>query len=134
MRSTKQEPTEAFLERLSTFVLQSRLRKVARFHGRDIRSHFLQGEVVDLQIGSDPRTAADYWVTAFLQAEFAITTDKGTRLVAAGLKKAFERADFEGKQAIMEAASALMANNRQAWSLERIADDLMKARPSSTQC
>lgn len=125
LRHTTDEATEAFLERLQSFVLQSRLRKVARFEGKNIPSHFMNGEVVDMQIGSSPRTAADYWVTAFLDAEFAITTDKGTRLVAAGLKRAFEYADVGDKQSVMEAATVLMASGQRVWSLNQIAKTLV---------
>jgi hypothetical protein len=116
---------EAILERLRSFALRSKLRKVARFEGKHIKTHFLQGEVADLQIGSDPRTAADYWVTAFLEAEFSINSNKGTRLVAAGLHKAFAAASPQGRQAVMEAAIALMADRRQAWSLDQIAMKLV---------
>lgn len=125
---------EAILERLRSFVLKSRLRKVAQFSGKNINAHFLQGEVADLQIGSDPRTAADYWVTAFLEAEFAINNNKGTRLVADGLKKAFEQAATSDKQAIMEAAVSLMADRRQGWSLQQIARKLIPAHLVETFC
>ena len=116
---------EAILERLLAFVVKSKLRKVARFEGKNIKSHFMQGEVADLLIGSNERSAADYWVTAFLEAEFAINSHKGTRLVAAGLRKAFEAADGDAKQTIMEAAMSLMADRRQAWSLDKIASALV---------
>jgi len=128
------EPSEAVLARLNTFVLQSRLRKVARFAGKNIKSHFLRGEVVDMQIGSDPRTAADYWVVAFLEAEFAVTTDKGTRLVAADLRRAFDKADLAGKQQVMEVASALMVHQRNVWSLDKIAKEFLPSELRETFC
>jgi len=116
---------EAILERLRTFVMRSALRKVARFEGKNIDSHFIQGEVADPLIGKDARSAADYWLDAFLDAEFSINDQKGTRLVAAALKSAFKLASAEEKQAVMEAAIALMADRRQAWSLEKVADKLV---------
>jgi hypothetical protein len=116
---------EAILERLRAFVLRSKLRKVARFEGKNIDSHFIQGEVVDLLIGSDPRSAADYWVDAFLDAEFSINDQKGTRLIASALKAVFNLASAEDKQAVMEAATSLMANRRQTWSLNKVADRLI---------
>jgi hypothetical protein len=127
LRSSAQEPTEAILEHLNSFVLESRLRKVARFEGKNIKTHFINGEVVDLQIGSGPRSVADYWVTDFLDAEFAINDYKGTSLAAAALKLAFQRADATGRQTVMEAAIALMADGRRVWSLKKIADEYIPA-------
>ena len=120
-----EDASEAFLELLHTFVLQSRLQKVARFEGKNIKSHFISGEVADLQIGTGPRTAADYWVDSFLDAEFSLNEYKGTTLVAAGLKAAFDKGDPAEKQQVMEAAIALMADNRRAWSLHKIAASLI---------
>lgn len=134
LRSSAQEPTEAILEHLNSFVLESRLRKVARFAGKNIKSHFINGEIVDLQIGSGPRSVADYWVTDFLDAEFAINDYKGTSLAAAALKIAFQKADSRGKQKIMEAAIALMADSRRAWSLRKIADEFIPAELSDVFC
>jgi hypothetical protein len=127
LKSSTQEPTEATLEHLNTFVLESHLRKVARFSGKNIKTHFISGEVVDLQIGSGPRSVADYWVADFLGAEFALNDEKGTTLAASALKLAFLKADPDGKQKVMEAAIALMADNRRAWSLKKIADEFIPA-------
>lgn len=127
LKSSAQDPTEAILEHLNSFVLESRLRKVARFVGKNIKTHFINGEVVDLQIGSGPRSVADYWVADFLDAEFAINDYKGTTLAASALKLAFQKADPRGKQTVMEAAIALMADSRRAWSLRRIADEFIPA-------
>jgi hypothetical protein len=134
LKSSAQEPTEAVLEHLNSFVLESRLRKVARFEGKNIKTHFISGEVVDLQIGSGPRSVADYWVADFLQAEFAINDHKGTTLVAQALKAAFQKADPRGKQKVMEAAIALMASGRRAWSIRRIADEFIPADLSNAFC
>ncbi len=125
---------EAVLERLQAFVLKSKLRKVARFEGKNIKSHFILGGVADLIIGSDPRTAADYWVAEFLDADFAINSIKGTRLVAEGLKRAFERAEPLEKQSVMEAAISIIANRRQAWTLERIGKTLLPANLAHVFC
>jgi hypothetical protein len=134
LRRSSEEPTEAFLEHLNSFVLESRLRKVARFEGKNIKAHFISGDVIDLQIGSSPRAVADYWVTDFLDAGFAINDVKGTTLVADGLKVAFHKADSEGKQKVMETTMALMADGRRAWSLQRIANEYIPAELSSAFC
>lgn len=134
LKGSAQEPTEAILEHLNSFVLESRLRKVARFAGKNIKAHFISGEVVDLQIGSGPRSAADYWVANFLDAEFAINDYKGTTLVASALKMAFQKADSRGKQKVMEAAIALMADGRRAWSLRKIADEFIPSDVSAAFC
>lgn len=134
LRRSNQESTEAFLEHVSSFVLESRLRKVARFEGKNIKTHFITGRVVDLQIGSSPRGVADYWVTDFLDAGFAINDVKGTTMAADGLKLAFQKADGEGRQRVMEVAMALMADGRRAWSLDRIAKEYLPEDLSSTFC
>ena len=59
LRRSSREAGEAFLEHVNSFVLESQLRKVARFEGKNIKTHFIGGDVVDLQIGSSPRSAAD---------------------------------------------------------------------------
>jgi hypothetical protein len=132
LRHSGEETAEAFLEHVNSFVVESRLRKVARFEGKKIKSHFLGGSVVDLQIGSSPRAVADYWVTDFLEASFAINDAKGTSLVAEGLKAVFRKANGEGRQAVMEAAMALMASGRRTWSLERIAKEYLPPELAST--
>lgn len=134
LRRSKEEPSEAFLEHVNSFVLESRLRKVARFEGKNIKAHFISGSVIDLQIGSGPRAVADYWVTDFLEAGFAINDVKGTTLVAEGLKAAFHKADADGKQKVMEAAMALMADGRRTWSLQRIASEYLPADLSAVFC
>lgn len=134
LRHSSQEPAEAFLEHVNSFVLESRLRKVARFEGKNIKTHFINGDVVDLQIGSSPRAVADYWVAQFLDASFAINDIKGTTLVASGLKVAFNKADSEGKQRVMEATIALLASGRRAWSLQRIADEFIPPDLSAAFC
>lgn len=134
LRPAGRGSTEAFLEHVNSFVLESQLRKVARFEGKNIKTHFISGSVVDLQIGSSPRAVADYWVTDFLRAGFAINDVKGTTLVADGLKAAFQKADAEGKQRVMEAAMALMAHGRRAWSLERIASEYLPGQLASAFC
>jgi hypothetical protein len=123
LKTSAEEPTEAFLEHLYSFVLESRLRKVARFEGKPIKAHFMSGEVVDLQFGSGPKPVADYFVADFLYAKFALNDYKGTTLAATALKVAFEAANPAGKQTVMEAAISLMADGRRAWSLEKIADE-----------
>jgi 37-kD nucleoid-associated bacterial protein len=125
LRTSAEQPTEATLEHLNSFGLESRLRKVARFEGKEIKSHFMSGDVVDFQFGAGPKSVADYFVTDFLAAEFALNSHKGTTVAASALKVAFERADSSGKQRVMEAAISLMADGRRAWSLQKIAEEFI---------
>lgn len=126
---------EAVLKKLTTFVLHHRLRKVARFEGKNIASHFIKGEVVDYQIGTDIKTAAEYWVASFLKADFAINTHAGTTLVVQALKTSFEEARSPQMRAkVTDIGRALVTDKRKTWSLQTIADRFVPKALRATFC
>jgi hypothetical protein len=92
------------------FSQTSHLRKAARFKGRGLRNHFLNGRVLDFQANQASKSVADFWIGRFLQCRFGITNDAGTRLLARTVRKAFD--DCEDPQDQEELYTGAMAIRR----------------------
>jgi len=73
----------------------SKLRKAAHFKGRNLRSDFLSGRVLDFQSTHSSRGIADFWIHRFLDCRFSLRDEAGTRLLANALKKAYETCTSE---------------------------------------
>jgi hypothetical protein len=72
------------------FSQTSGFRKAALFRGSNIRTDFITGRVLDLQISSRRGEAAQYWIRGFLGARLAISGESGTRVLAATLRSTWE--------------------------------------------
>jgi hypothetical protein len=81
------------------FSQKSRLRKAAHFMGRNSRTDFLQGKVLDYQAGDTTREVATFWIERFLGCSLEIKDDAGSRMLAKALRQVHkqleERADRE---------------------------------------
>ncbi len=107
------------------FSRTSRLRKLALFSGRDLRTDFLVATVLDFQAGGIGGVA-DFWIDGFLGAGLAITPDTGTRLVADAFRNA-ARADLSYDQREQLHAAVMAIRNRppQRSSLQGIAAEFL---------
>lgn len=103
------------------FSTGSKLRKVARFDGKNIKSHFLSGEIVDYQAGTTTRSAADFWIERFLFAKFRLNSEKGMQLLAQGLRAAVAAATVDEKDQAVTALMYAVSNPRTRWSLDEFA-------------
>lgn len=74
----------------NVFSRSSSFTKGSLYEGFQGDDSFLHGYVIDKKAESGWGTAADYWVSAFLDSEFALTGLAGTRLLARMLKVTHE--------------------------------------------
>ena len=105
------------------FSQTSRLRKAARFQGRNLRSEFLSGRVLDLQTNNASRVVADFWIVRFLHGRFGISGDAGTRLLARVVRKAYDDCgQLDDKEALYTAVMAMRRSPQKRVSLRDFAD------------
>jgi hypothetical protein len=97
------------------------------FVGRNLRTEFLDADVLDFQaagIGG----VAEFWIERFLESGLAITPDVGSRMLADAFRQAAQ-ADLSYAQREQLQAALLAVRNRPAQrsSLERIAAEFLSA-------
>lgn len=107
------------------FSRTSRLRKLARFSGRNLRTDFLEADVLDFQAGGIGGVA-EFWIERFLEAGLTITPDAGTRMLADAFRQAAQ-ADLSYQQREQLQAALMAVRNRppQRSSLARIAEEFL---------
>jgi hypothetical protein len=111
------------------FSQTSRLRKAAQFQGRQLRSDFLSGRVLDFQADHASRDVADFWIGRFLECRLGIAGDAGTRLLARTVRKAYEVCDnLEDKEILYTAVMAMRRSPHQRVSLQDFADRYLSGR------
>jgi hypothetical protein len=120
---TLQELTDIFSQ-------TSRLRKAASFEGRNIRTNFLHGRILDFQSGYEALDIADFWIERFLQCRFSISGEAGSRLLADAFKEAADASiTMEEKEQLIAAIMAIRNSPRSRWSIREIADSFLEGNP-----
>lgn len=105
------------------FSRSSYLRKAAAFSGRNLRTSFLGGRVVDFQANATDRYVADFWVERFLEARLQMSGDEGTVLFAKAIKKTFDSLDGDVvAQEQLAAAVTLVRRQPRRLSLRSFAE------------
>jgi hypothetical protein len=111
------------------FSQTSRLRKAAQFQGRQLRSDFLSGRVLDFQADHASRDVADFWIGRFLECRLGIAGDAGTRLLARTVRKAYEVCDsLEDREILYTAVMAIRRSPRERVSPQDFADRYLSGR------
>jgi hypothetical protein len=111
------------------FSQTSRLRKAAQFQGRQLRSDFLSGRVLDFQADHASKDVADFWIGRFLECRLGIAGDAGTRLLARTVRKAYEVCDsLEDKEILYTAVMAMRRSPHERVSLQDFADRYLSGR------
>jgi hypothetical protein len=107
------------------FSRTSRLRKLALFRGRELRTDFLEADVLDFQAGGIGGVA-EFWIQRFLEAGLTITPDAGTRILADAFRQAAQ-ADLSYQQREQLQAALMAVRNMPArrFSLARVADEFL---------
>ncbi len=120
----RRDPAGPAIEVLTdVFSQTSRLRKAARFQGRNLRSEFLSGRVLDFQTNNISRVVADFWIVRFLDSRFGIAGDAGTRFLARVVRKAYDDCELlEDKEALYTAVMAMRRSPQKRVSLRDFAD------------
>lgn len=100
----------------------SRLRKAALFEGRNIRTEFLSGRALDFQADSASRDLADFWIKRFLDCQFGLHDEAGTRQLARAVRKAYEVAEsLDAKEQLYSAIIAMRRSPQKRVSMRDFA-------------
>lgn len=119
-------PTVEILE--NVFSQTSRLRKAAKFSGKEHDGDFLDGRVLDIQTGRTSIDVANYWVDRFLECTLAVTSIQGTENVATAIRKVNESlVTPEDRERLNIAVLALRNSPRPSWTVDEIADTFLPA-------
>lgn len=109
------------------FSRSSYLRKAASFSGRNLRTSFLGGRVVDFQANAADRYVADFWVERFLKARLQMSGDEGTVLFGKAIKKTFDSLDDDVvAQEQLAAAVTLVRRQPRRLSLQLFAEQFLE--------
>lgn len=108
------------------FSRSSNFKKGSLYEGYQNDSSFLQGYVIDRQAENSWGTAADYWVSSFLDSTFSLTGVAGTRLLARTLKLAHdELPDGADKNQITDSIRAAFTSTTRRLSLDSYSKDYL---------
>jgi hypothetical protein len=107
------------------FSRTSRLRKLALFRGRELRTDYLEADVLDFQAGGIGGVA-EFWIERFLEAGLTITPDAGTRILADAFRQAAQ-ADLSYAQREQLQAALMAVRNvpERRFSLEQVAEEFL---------
>jgi hypothetical protein len=89
------------------FSQKSKLRKAAHFAGRDKRTDFLEGKVLDYQASALAKEVATFWIDRFLSCTLAVKDDAGSRMIARALRRVHEHLEKEDREQLHVAAIAV---------------------------
>lgn len=127
LRSGGEEATIQVLT--DVFSQTSRLRKAALFEGKNRKTAFLSGKVLDFQATTGSHPAADFWITDFLQCVLAMHGEAGTRELAKCLRRTYEAAETPAeKEELYAAILSVRRSPRPRWSLRSFADTYLAGR------
>ena len=111
------------------FSRTSGLRKMALFSGKNIKSHFIQGQVLDFQQGRRD-DVSDFWIERFLDARLAITPAAGTKVLGEALQNASKAPGLSlvERRQVHAAALAIHVMPQGALSLQGVADQFLSGK------
>jgi len=105
------------------FSQKSRHRKAAFFEGKNIRTGFLQGRVLDHQANAVSRDFAEFWVGRFLKCVLSMKDETGTRLLAKTIRLAYDGlVDVEAREQLHAGVMAIRHAPQKRVSLATFAD------------
>ncbi|WP_254508987.1 hypothetical protein [Anatilimnocola floriformis] len=110
----------------NAFSRSSSFKKGALLQGPNTNAAFWTGRVIDKQGESGPGTAADYWVSLFLDSVPSLNGTAGTRVLAKCLRSTFDSlADKSARDQLTHAIVAVRASTRKQWSLNMFANEYL---------
>lgn len=120
-----------FLERI--FMKSSKLYKSAVFVGNASDGDFRKGKVVDKQIQRTGHEASEYWIITFLDAEFAVSSEMGSKRFADALRDAAKKSENNDvKQEIAAIATLAGGLNKTTGSIGSFLQKLSASDETST--
>lgn len=108
------------------FSRSSTFKKGSLYEGFQSDDAFLQGFVIDRQAESSWGTAADYWVSSFLDSQFTLTGLAGTRLLARTLKLTYDNLENQkDKNQITDSIRAAFTSTKKRLSIQQYANNYL---------
>jgi len=95
------------------FSQKSKHRKAAQFEGRNLKTGFLQGRVLDHQANAVSRDFADFWVGRFLECVLSMKDDAGTRLLAKTVRQTYDVLETSQEREQMHSAVVAIRHSPQ---------------------
>lgn len=115
------------------FSRSSTFKKGSLYEGFQNDSAFLQGFVIDRQAENSWGTAADYWVSQFLDSQFSLTGTAGTRLLAKTLKITYDNLlESTDRNQITDSIRAAFASTKKRLSMHSYAKEYLTGNAKST--
>lgn len=109
------------------FSQTSNLRKAVLFKGRNIKTHFLTGRILDFQSRNKNLKIADFWRVNFLHCRFSIADDAGSRLLVNALRETIDKTKTSaGKEQVFAAILSLKNTPQNRWTLKQVADNYLQ--------
>ena len=107
------------------FSRTSFLRKAAVFVGKQTRTGFLKGRVLDFQMKESNKVAADYWMGLFLEAQPEMSSAEGSRILGGVLRSAYDSAgDDAVRDQLVAVIEAIRLGPQVKWSIDQVIDNL----------
>ena len=117
----------------NVFSRSSSFTKGSLYEGFQGDDAFLHGYVIDKKAESSWGTAADYWVSKFLDSEFSLTGLAGTRLLARTLKATHEEmVTSDDRNQITDSILAAFVSKRRRTSIKQYAKDYLTDNAKTT--
>lgn len=95
------------------FSQKSRHRKAASFDGRNLKTEFMQGRVLDHLADEVSRHFADFWVSRFLECVLSMHDEAGTRLLAKTVRLTYDALETAEEREQMHSAVMAVRNSPQ---------------------
>jgi len=109
------------------FSRTSSIRKAALYEGEKTASAFWRGRVIDTAHKHGIASAADYWVSTFLDSRSALTGAAGTRLLATCLRATYDATtDKDQRDQLADAIVGVRASNRSRWTIRSFANEYLE--------
>jgi len=115
------------------FSRSSSFKKGSLYEGYESDAAFLQGFVIDRQAENSWGTAADYWVSSFLDSQFTLSGSAGTRLLARTLKLTHDDlTEQKDRNQITDSIRAAFTSNKKRFSMQQYANEYLTDTAKST--
>lgn len=110
----------------NVFSQTSHLRKGAAFQGKERRTDFLKGRVLDHQAKSTLGNVADFWIGRFLQCTLSLRGEAGSRMLGRVVRKAYEACEeSQAREQLQAAVMAVRHSPNRRISLQTFADQYL---------
>jgi hypothetical protein len=95
------------------------------FEGKQTRTGFLKGRILDSQMKESNKVVADYWMGLFLEAQPEMSSAEGSRILGGVLRAAYDSApNDDARDQLVAAIEAIRSGPRVKWSIDEVINNL----------